>query len=276
MIRAIGVGGAFGDTKAMNEGSKYLRPSRARRPYLCDQCGKTIGVKETYFRDEPHPMARWHRGQRTRCLCTVCVTGHPASEFSEERDRAQLLLPFAEAVVNLPSLLLQTAVVDLGKKTCEGTLVEAVALPWFQIVSAIEKDPAFLNLVEWRRLEEVIAGAYRREGWDEVIITPASGDRGRDIIAVKQGVCAIRIVDQVKAYSPGRRVSANDVRALLGVLSSDPNVSKGFVTTTAEFAPHIMKDTMIARFVPYRLELKDGVALRSWLVDIARRYRSGE
>ncbi|MFC1805660.1 restriction endonuclease, partial [Planctomycetota bacterium] len=107
-------------------------------------------------------------------------------------------------------------------------------------------------------------------GWDEVTITPRSGDGGRDIIAVKRGICTIRIIDQVKAYSPDRRVTANDVRALLGVLSSDLNVSKGIVTTTAEFAPRIHEDRSIKPFVPYRLELKDGVRLRRWLLEVAR------
>lgn len=149
-------------------------------------------------------------------------------------------------------------------------MVQGVALPWLEIVSLIEKDPNFLYQVPWRRLEELIAGAYKREGWDEVTVTPRTGDGGRDIIAVKQGLCAIRIIDQVKAYSQGHRVTANDVRALLGVLSSDPNVSKGFVTTTAEFAPRIMEDITIKPFIPYRLELKDGVQLRSWLVQVAK------
>ena len=149
--------------------------------------------------------------------------------------------------------------------------MRAVALPWFEIVSSVEKDPQFLHRIPWRRLEELIAGAYERDGWDEVTITPPSGDSGRDIIAVKHGSCAIRIIDQVKAYSEGHRVTANDVRALLGVLSSDPNVSKGFVTTTAEFAPRIFQDQTIRPFVPYKLQLRDGVQLRSWLVQLAKR-----
>ena len=214
-------------------------------------------------------MARRHRGEKVRYLCTICVIGQPASEFSQDREAVQLWLPFAETVANLQSLLLQTVVVELGGATDEGHLVQGVALPWLEIVSLIEKDPNFLYQVPWGRLEELIAGAYKREGWDVVTITPHSGDGGRDIIAVKQGLCAIRIIDQVKA-SQGHKVTANDVRALLGVLSSDPNASKGFVTTTAEFAPRILEDSTIKPFIPYRLELKDGVQLRSWLVEVAK------
>jgi restriction system protein len=94
-------------------------------------------------------------------------------------------------------------------------------------------------------------------------------------IAVRHRPCGIRIIDQVKAYSPGHRVTANDVRALLGVLSSDLNVSKGVVTTTADLAPGILQDRSIRPFLPYRLELKNGLQLRTWLLQVAGKGRPG-
>ncbi|HUT30364.1 MAG TPA: restriction endonuclease [Sedimentisphaerales bacterium] len=178
-------------------------------------------------------------------------------------------LPFIEVLQKLPGMLLQTAVVELGQKTEEGRILRAVALPWFEIIAQVSKNPDFLFQVPWRKLEELIAGAYEKAGWDEVILTPPSGDGGRDVIAVKKGICRIRVIDQVKAYAPERCVSASDVRALLGVLASDPNVSKGFVTTTAEFAPKIYADSSINQFIPYRLELRDGKELRNWLLRVA-------
>ena len=252
----------------------YLRLSRARHNYTCEICLKMIKPGVPYFRDEPHPMARRHRGAKARYLCTNCAVGRDPTDFKEPADEfpKQLDLPFDKAVARLPGLLLQTAILEMSDKIDEGQIIEAVTLPWFQIVSQIEKHPAFLFQIPWRRLEELIAGAYEREGWDEVILTPSSGDRGRDIIAVRQGVCRIRIIDQVKAYAPDRCVCANDVRALLGVLASDLNASKGFVTTTAKFAPRILDDETIKPFIPYRLELKDGEALQRWLIDIARKH----
>ena len=250
----------------------HLSLSRARRDYVCAACGETIKSGIPYFRDEPHPMARRHRGARTRQLCTVCATGRPPSQFvgSSHDDSKQLKLPFIEAMERLPRLLFQAAVVQLGADKEEGRVVESVALPWFEIVAQIARDPSVRFQLPWRRLEELIAGAYEREGWDEVMITPPSGDHGRDIIAVKHGICKVRIIDQVKAYGPQQHVKANDVRALLGVLSSDLNVTKGFVTTTADFAPKIAEDPSIKPFIPYRLELKDGSILRDWLVKVAR------
>jgi restriction system protein len=179
-------------------------------------------------------------------------------------------LPFVGVLDHLPGILLQTAVVQLGEKTEEGRIIEAVALPWFEIIARISENRDFRFQVPWRRLEEMIAGAYEREGWDEVILTPRSGDGGRDVIAVRKGICRIRIIDQVKAYGPRQRVCADDVRALLGVLASDRNVSKGFITTTAQFGPKIYEDSSINQFIPYRLELRDGEDLTNWLLQLAK------
>ena len=249
----------------------YLRLSRAKQEYICTACNKTIKKGVPYFRDEPHPMARRHRGTTTKHLCTVCATGRPSWEFVSHplKDRFQLKLPFVEVLKQMPGMLLQTAIVQLGEKTEEGQIVQAVALPWFEIIDQVSKNPDFLFQVQWRKLEELIAGAYEKEGWDEVTLTPPSSDGGRDIIAVKKGVCRIRIIDQVKAYATGQRVSADDIRSLIGVLASDLNVSKGFVTTTAEFAPKIYDDHNINQFIPYRLELRDGDCLRNWLLQVA-------
>jgi restriction system protein len=54
-----------------------------------------------------------------------------------------------------------------------------------------------------------------------VTLTPRSGDYGRDVIAVKRGLGFIRVIDRVKAYKPDHLVTADDVRALMGVLQGD-------------------------------------------------------
>jgi len=102
-----------------------------------------------------------------------------------------------------------------------------------------------------------------------VILTPRSGDHGRDVIAVKQGLWTVRIIDQVKAYKPGHLVRANDVRALIGVLLSDQSATKGLVTTTSDFAPKIQDDPFIKPYIPYRLQLINGPELVKRLNELA-------
>jgi len=163
----------------------------------------------------------------------------------------------------IPDLLIQATIVTFGDKTAEGQLVEGVAIPWLEIIRELERNPNFLQEVNWRTFEELIAGAYKREGWPEVVLTPRSGDKGRDVIATKPGVGALRIVDQVKAYKPGNRVPADDVRAVLGVLYRDSNVSKGVLTTTSTFAPGVEDE--FKAFTPTRLELRTGETVVEWL-----------
>jgi restriction system protein len=167
-----------------------------------------------------------------------------------------------------PSILLQT-VVELGEKTEDGHLIQAVTLPWFEIIKLIETDPSVVYQINPRKWEEMIAGWYAQAGFEEVTLTPRSGDLGRDVIAVKRGIVSVRVIDQVKAHGPNHLVSAVDVRALLGVLQADHGATKGFVTTTSDFAPRIHEDKFIEPFIPYRLELINGTELVRRLTRVA-------
>src|SRR5437764_14262305 len=94
---------------------------------------------------------------------------------------------FGFAASGQPELALQ-AVISFGGETSEGDLVQAVAPAWFEIAKMITKDPSFIFQLSPRKLEEMIAGWYEAYGFDEVTLTPSSGDFGRDVIAVKRGV----------------------------------------------------------------------------------------
>jgi restriction system protein len=178
------------------------------------------------------------------------------------------LLPLVNAAA-IPSLLLQTVIVA-GARTNEGTLIEAIALPWFDIIAFLKADPSIAFQLPWQKWEEIIAGAYKNAGFEEVTLTPRSGDHGRDVIAIKKGICSIRVIEQVKASTPPHLVAANDVRALIGVLERE-RASKAFLSTTSDFAPRIKTDPIIQPFIPYRLELINGTALFARL----RKWRQG-
>jgi restriction system protein len=79
-----------------------------------------------------------------------------------------------------------------GETTDEGVLVEAVGIPWFEIVNELARDPSAAFQIPPERWEEIIAGGYRRAGFEEVTLTPRSGDRGRDVIAIKKGFGVVR------------------------------------------------------------------------------------
>ncbi len=177
-----------------------------------------------------------------------------------------------KALLDGPSILLQAVIIP-GDKTTEGQLVEAVAFPWFEIIKVLSRSPDTIYEINWRKWEEIVAAAYKQQGFD-VTLTPRRNDKGRDVIATSRGLGSVRFIDQVKAYRPGHVVTAEEVRAMVGVLTLELNVSKGLVTTTSAFAPGILHDPEIARLVPYRLELKGRHALLEWLAAVAAMGKS--
>lgn len=158
----------------------------------------------------------------------------------------------------------------------DGFVIQTLEPGWQRICEELKRNPDAMHQLTASQWEELIAASYDKAGYDEVILTPRSGDYGRDVIATKRGWGCVRIVDQVKAFKPGHLVSANDVRALIGVMVSDQRATKGVVSTTSAFAPRIETDPFIAPHVPYRLELIDGPQLLARLRDLNAKPSNAE
>jgi restriction system protein len=210
------------------------------------------------------------RNSETRKPCPHCGSisrkflVHLQGRITTKAELSGILTVFSSV-----SLLLQSVIVP-GEKTGEGQIIEAIDLPWFEIIELLKNDPSIAYTIPPRKWEEIIAGAYKRAGFDEVTLTPSSGDYGRDVIAVKRGLGSIRVIDQVKAYKPDHLVTANDVRSLMGVLQVD-DASKAFLTTTSDFAPKLHEDPLITPFIPSRLELINGKTLLKRLKELAKK-----
>ena len=96
-----------------------LRMFRARNWYECAFCRSPIQKGDCYYRDDPHPMARYHRGQTARQICVHCINSDVY--FEEQRRTGQFELPFDEQRhaalfpdLPLPSLSLQPRLVASG------------------------------------------------------------------------------------------------------------------------------------------------------------------
>src|SRR6266478_3285682 len=159
-----------------------------------------------------------------------------------------------------PDILLRTSLLNYGERTGEGVLVKSAAVPWFQIVKQLRRTPHFRYEFARasRKFEEFLAGFYREAGWDEVILTPRSADRGRDVIASITGIGSRRVVEQAKAYSQRRRVNHDEVRAILGVRSLDRCATECGITTTSDFAPTIRSGPEFRQVIPSILKLTNG------------------
>lgn len=51
----------------------YLIETHAKTLYFCSACNKAIPRGTAYFRHDPHPSARQHRGQKTSHWCRDCI-----------------------------------------------------------------------------------------------------------------------------------------------------------------------------------------------------------
>jgi restriction system protein len=144
----------------------------------------------------------------------------------------------------------------------EGLLVQWTSELWLEIATVLGSDWKQAYQLSSEKWEEIIAGAFKREKYDEVILTPRSGDHGRDVIAIKHGIGTVKILGSVKAYAPNHVVSYDNIRALIGVVAADQSASKGIITTTSDFPPRVAEDPFIAPLMPTRLELVNGVRLQ--------------
>ena len=224
----------------------------------CKKCGITLNDDLSSRKREPCPNC----GSTLR---NVSVHLHDTITVSDE-------LKVTITGVDRNSILLQSVIVPEDKNK-EGLLIKAVDIPWFTIIKMMENDPHVIFQISSEKWEEIIAGAYKEAGFDKVILTPRSGDLGRDVIAIKKGLGEVRVIDQVKAYKPGHLVTANDVRAIMGVLQTD-GASKGFLTTTSDFAPKIKHDPLIQPFIPQRLELINGEKLLDRLSELVENKKA--
>ncbi|WP_315737746.1 MULTISPECIES: restriction endonuclease [unclassified Bradyrhizobium] len=153
------------------------------------------------------------------------------------------------------------------KRVGEGILLKSASSIWDEIARRLSNDWNVAYQLSPQTWEEIVAGAFHKSGY-EVVLTPRTGDHGRDVIAVKSGIGCIKIIGSVKAYRQDRLVSYDDVRALIGVMSGERDVSKGLITTTSDFPPNIERDPFIAPFLPTRLELVNFRKLQKWLTDL--------
>ncbi|MFZ2159536.1 MAG: restriction endonuclease [Bradyrhizobium sp.] len=156
------------------------------------------------------------------------------------------------------------------KEGSEGILVKSYGVMWLEIARQLGTDWSTAFQLSPRQWEEMLAGAFAKEGY-QVTLTPSSGDRGRDVIAVKDGVGSMRILSSMKRYAPENLVTRAHVHEMFGVVSADLGATKGIIATTSDFAPQLLTDPGLAKAIPYRLQLLNGRELQDWLKELARR-----
>lgn len=109
-----------------------------------------------------------------------------------------------------------------------------ILLP-FRCFDEILKNPEAMKFLDARDFEHFIAVLVDKLGFEGVCLTPASGDKGRDIIATKT-VEGIPIIFAFECKRYKKPIGPGIMRALLGtVVQSSTKANKGVLVTTSTF-----------------------------------------
>lgn len=138
-------------------------------------------------------------------------------------------------------------------------------------LDSIFKNPEAMHALGAREFEEFIATLIDKLGFEDVVLTPRSGYKGRDILAAKKvhGI-SILFAFECKRYSPSRPIGPDIARALLGVIShGQTQVTKGVLVTTSYFSPA----TRSFMLTEPKLDGRDFNGITEWLREYKKRNR---
>jgi hypothetical protein len=116
--------------------------------------------------------------------------------------------------------------------------LETVQFLPIKLFDQILNDPNLMRGMDPREFENLIAELMYKSGFENIIVTPRSNDKGRDILATKT-VCDIPIMFafECKRYSPENKIKPEIMRALLGTISHhQTRANKGVLVTTSSFS----------------------------------------
>lgn len=171
--------------------------------------------------------------------------------------------------LSISSLILpESQLIVPKRRTAQGILLASTTKLLGEVVRVLSSDWSQAYQIPPDRWEEIVAGAFEKDGYDHVTLTPRSRDLGRDVIAIKRGVGCIKVIGSVKAFAPDNLVPYDAVRALIGVMYAEQDTSKGLIATTSDFPPLVRRDRLIKQLLPTRLELMNGKELQRWLIEL--------
>ncbi|NEV64502.1 restriction endonuclease [Thiorhodococcus minor] len=147
-------------------------------------------------------------------------------------------------------------------------LIQVRFLP-IQLFDAIRQSPEVMHGLEPHQFEELIAELLSRLGFEDIVLTPRSGDGGRDVIAtVYTAGVPILMAFECKRYGPDNKIGPETLRTLLGTITHGPTrASKGVLVTTSSFTTGA-RDFMVAEPT---ISGRDFAGIVEWLRKTGRR-----
>ena len=139
------------------------------------------------------------------------------------------------------------------------------------LLDRVLRSPDLMRQFHARQFEQFIAALVEQLGFEDVVLTPQSGDGGRDVLAIRR-VSGLPIVFafECKKYGPGNPVGPDTARALLGTIShGNTRAAQGVIVTTSSFTP-AAREFIITE---PQLHGRDFDGIVDWLHEYATRTR---
>lgn len=143
----------------------------------------------------------------------------------------------------------------------------------FKILDSVLRNPEAMHALGAWKFEEFIATLIDQLGFEDVELTPRSGDKGRDILATKKvhGI-SILCAFECKRYAPIRPVGPDVARALLGViLHGKTQATKGILVTSSYLSPATRKFILSEP----KLDGRDFNGIIEWLHEYGKNRNKG-
>jgi HJR/Mrr/RecB family endonuclease len=149
----------------------------------------------------------------------------------------------------------------------KSSLITVDRLP-LRLLSKILSNPSDVRNITPRQFEEFIAELLSELGFNNVILTPRSGDGGKDVIASHsvQGI-PLTFYFECKKHAEGNKIQLDTMRSLLGVVAHDSRkVNKGILVTTSTFTKGC-KEFILAES---RVDGKDYNGVLGWVDELRK------
>ena len=137
-----------------------------------------------------------------------------------------------------------------------------------RLLSKILSNPTEVRNITPRQFEEFIAELLNELGFNNVILTPRSGDGGKDVIASHsvEGI-PLTFYFECKKYAESNKIQLETMRSLLGTVAHDSRkVNKGILVTTSTFTKGC-KEFIIAES---RVDGKDYDGILGWIEELRK------
>jgi hypothetical protein len=105
-----------------------------------------------------------------------------------------------------------------------------------ELIEYFASHPEALEVLHWRRFEELIAAIFKNHGY-ETILGTGSHDQGIDLRLIQKDTIGVLVtLVQVKRYATNNPVGLEAVQALAGAVDAE-RANRGLLVTSSRFLP---------------------------------------